>query len=146
MSAWFAACWQQLMQSYVYHFVGRSKAHIDACHWQRRVPPELPFPGNAETQELIQRWGNDPPAEYDIGPIFTPQLAANLLAIYPDLIVTGQWSDELDQLDRRMCSHTETGSSHLVLTRFLLQLGVNARRFRLRVKEDANATPQLAGT
>jgi hypothetical protein len=135
-----------VMQSYVYHFVGRSKAHIDACHWQRRVPPELPFPGNAETQDLIQRWGNDPPAEYDIGPIFTPQLAANLLAIYPDLIVTGQWSDEPHQLDRRLFSHTETGSSHLVLTRFLLQLGVNARRFRLRVKEDADATPQFAGT
>ena len=134
------------MQSYVYHFVGRSKAHIDECHWRRRDPPELPFPGNAQTQELIQLWRDDPPAEYDIGSIFTPQLAANLLAIYPNLVVTGQWSDEPYQLDRRMLSHTETGSSHLVLTRFLLQLGINARRFRLRVKEDNNATTQLAST
>jgi len=144
----YSAAWaiNPVMQSYVYHFVGPSKAHIDACRWQRLDPPELPFPGNSQTQELIQQWRDDPPAQYDIGPIFTPQLAANILAVYPDLIVKGQWSDEPCRLDRRMLSHTETGSSHLVLTRFLLQLGVNARRFRLRVKEDANATAQLAGT
>jgi hypothetical protein len=135
-----------VMQSYIYHFVGRTKEHIDNCVWQRSDPPELPFPGHSQTLELVQQWGDDPPATFDIGPIFTPQLAANLLAIYPELVITGHWSNEPHHVDSRMIIHNETGSSHLVLTRFLLQLGVNARRFQLRVTEDADATPQLAGT
>ena len=37
-----------------------------------------------------------------------------------------------------MLSHAETASPRLVLTRFLLRFGVNARRFRLRITEDAD--------
>ncbi len=32
-----------VMQSFVYHFIGPSKPHLDRCHWQRSNPPELPF-------------------------------------------------------------------------------------------------------
>jgi hypothetical protein len=135
-----------VMQSFIHHFIGRSKPNLEACRWQRTDPPELPFPANTQSRQLIEQWGDHPLAEYDIGPIFTPQLTANLLAVYPELFVTGEWSNEPFRLDPRMLSHAETASSHLVLTRFLLRLGVNARRFRLRVTEDADATPQPAGT
>jgi len=65
-----------------------------------------------------------------------------LLAVYPDLIVSGEWSSE----DIPANHADETHSAHLFLTRFLLRLGVNARRFQLRVRKDADATPQLTGT
>lgn len=135
-----------VMQSYIYHFIGKSKSHLTKCRWRRFDPPELPFENDAKAKRLIREWGKQPPAEHHIGPIFTPRHAANLLAVYPDLIVTGDWSHQPQRLDSRLISHTETTSSHLVLTRFLLRLGVNARRFRLRITEDAHATPQLAGT
>jgi hypothetical protein len=136
-----------VMQSFVHHFIGKSKPNLEACRWRRTDPPELPFPNNAKSDELVKQWNDHPPTEYDIGPIFTPQLAANLLAVYPNLIVTGEWSNDPFRLDRRMLSHAETASSHLVLTRFLLRLGVNARRFRLRITEDADGpTLQPAGT
>ncbi|QDT60656.1 hypothetical protein SV7mr_31800 [Stieleria bergensis] len=136
-----------VMQSYIYHFIGKSKPYMKACRWRRFDPPELPFPGDAKAKALIRDWGKQPPGEHDIGPIFTPRHAANLLAVYPDLIVTGDWSHESFRLDPRLLSHAETASSHLVLTRFLLRLGVNARRFRLRITEDADgSTLQPAGT
>ncbi len=68
-----------VMQSFVYHFIGPSKPHLDRCHWQRSNPPELPFPDNRQSSELINEWKDDPPARYDIGTIFRPDLAANLL-------------------------------------------------------------------
>jgi hypothetical protein len=135
-----------VMQSYIYHFIGKSKPHLAKCRWRRFDPPELPFENDAKAKRLVRQWGKQPPAEHHIGPIFTPRHAANLLAVYPDLTVTGDWSHQPQRLDSRLISHTETTSSHLVLTRFLLRLGVNARRFRLRITEDAHATPQLAGT
>jgi hypothetical protein len=135
-----------VMQSYVYHFIGKSKPHLAKCQWRRFDPPELPFANDPKAKRLIREWGGNPPAEYDVGPIFTPRHAANLLAVYPELVVSGQWSDEPERLDPRHISHAETTSSHLVLTRFLLRLGVNARRFRLRITEDAHAAPQSAGT
>ncbi len=52
--------------------------------------------------------------------------------------------DELTVYDERLTSLDETFSSHLVLTRFLIRLGVNARRFKLRIKEGDDATLQLA--
>ncbi|AMV35356.1 hypothetical protein VN12_24735 [Pirellula sp. SH-Sr6A] len=133
-----------VMQSFVYHFIGPSKPHLDRCRWQRSNPTELPFPDNRQSIELISEWKDDPPASYDIGSIFRPDLAANLLATYPNLIVSGTWSDELTVYDERLSSLDETFSSHLVLTRFLIRLGVNARRFKLRIKEGDDATLQLA--
>ena len=136
-----------VMQSFVHHFIGTSKSNLKTCRWRRTDPPELPFPSNTKSKELIQQWGVSPPEEHDIGPIFTPQLAGNLLAVYPYLTVTGEWSNDPFRLDPRMLSHADTASSHLVLTRFLLRLGVNARRFRLRITEDADeSTPHLAST
>ena len=133
-----------VMQSFVYHFIGPSKPHLDRCRWQRSDPPELPFPENRQSIELINEWKAAPPASYDIGSIFRPDLAANLLAVYPKLLVSGTWSDELTVYDERLTSLDETFSSHLVLTRFLIRLGVNARRFKLRIKEGDDATLQLA--
>jgi hypothetical protein len=133
-----------VMQSFVYHFIGPSKPHLDRCRWQRSNPPELPFPDNRQSIELINEWKADPPASYDIGSVFRPDLAANLLAVYPKLLVSGTWSDELTVYDERLTSLDETFSSHLVLTRFLIRLGVNARRFKLRIKEGDDATLQLA--
>jgi hypothetical protein len=104
----------------------------------------LPFPNNRQSSERIDEWKDNPPACYDIGSIFRPDLAANLLAVYPKLLVSGTWCDELTVYDERLTSLDETFSSHLVLTRFLIRLGVNARRFRLRVKEGDDATLQLA--
>jgi len=69
-----------------------------------------------------------------------------LLAVYPKIEVAGMWSDDLDLRDERLTSMDDTFSSHLVLTRFLLRLGVNARRFKLRVKDDTDAAIQLART
>ena len=134
-----------VMQSFVYHFIGPSKPHLDRCRWLRCDPPELPFPDNRQSIELINEWKDKPPARYDVGTIFRPDLAANLLATYPNLIVSGMWSDELTVYDERLTSLDETFSSHLlVLTRFLIRLGVNARRFKLRIKEGDDATLQLA--
>ncbi|KAA1258175.1 hypothetical protein LF1_06910 [Rubripirellula obstinata] len=145
-----AADWapNPVMQSCVYHFIGKSKPFLNKCRWRRFADPELPYPNHAPSQQVINNIGNNPPAEYDIGPIFTPELAANLLAAYPKLIVTGEWSNEPHRLDPRMLSHAETASTHLVLTRFFLRLGVNASRFRLRIKEDAvdGSTLAVAGT
>jgi hypothetical protein len=122
------------------------KPHLDRCRWQRSKPPELPFPDNRQSIELINEWKDDPPTSYDIGSIFRPDLAANLLAVYPKLLVSGTWSDELTVYDERLTNLDETFSSHLVLTRFLIRLGVNARRFKLRIKEGDDATIQLART
>ena len=137
-----------VMQSYIYHFIGKSKPYMKACRWRRFDPPELPFAGDAKAKALIREWGKQPPAQTDIGPVFTPRHAANLLAVYPDLVVTGDWSHEPQRIEQRMISHAETASSHLVLTRFLLRLGVNARRFRLRITEDAahGRATAVAGT
>ena len=135
-----------VMQSFIYHFIGPSKPHLDRCRWQRTDPPELPFPNQRDSIELINEWKQQPPAEFDIGPIFLPDFAANLLAVYPELKVTGTWSDDVSIRDERLTSMDDTFSSHLVLTRFLLRLGVNARRFKIRVKENTDATLQLART
>ncbi len=135
-----------VMQSFVYHFIGQSKPYLDRCRWQRTDPLELPYPGNKQASELIAEWRHNPPAQFDVGAIFRPELAANLLAVYPDLILTGDWSNDLSVRDERLSSLDDTFSSHLVLTRFVLRLGVNARRFKLRVKEDSHATNQPAST
>lgn len=136
----------QVMQSFIYHFIGASKPHLESCRWQRFDPPEVPFAGNAQSRMLISKWGNNPPATFDSGRVFRPELAANLLAVYPDLVLTGAWSNEPEVQRRRLDHYDETFATHLVLTRFLLRLGVNARRFHLRVTEDADATTQPAST
>ncbi|MDX1925285.1 MAG: hypothetical protein SFV81_02130 [Pirellulaceae bacterium] len=140
-----------VMQSYVYHFIGPSKAYLDACDWQRTNPPTLPFPNHQASIDFIARFTDRPPATWNIGPIFTTEFAANLLAVYPNLIVAGIWSDDLTPCDERLTNMDETFSSHLVLTRFLLRLGVNARRFKLRIantqeSEVVDARHQLASS
>lgn len=133
-----------VMQSFVYHFIGPSKLYLDRCRWQLTDPPELPYPENRRSIELIKEWKDEPPTIFDVGSVFRPDLAANLLAVYPNLTVSGTRSKELSVYDERLMSLDETFSSHLVLTRFLIPLGVNVRRFKLRIKEDANATLQSA--
>ena len=125
-----------VMQSYIYHFIGPSKAYLDGCDWQRTDPPMLPYPNHFPSVEFVKAFGEHPPAIFDIGPVFTPEFAANLLAVYPNLIVSGTWSDELNSRDERLTDMDETFSSHLVLTRFLLRLGINARRFKLRIADN----------
>jgi hypothetical protein len=95
---------------------------------------------------LIAKWGSNPPATFDIGRVFRPELAANLLAVYPDLVLTGAWSNAPEVQRRQLDHYDETFATHLVLTRFFLRLGVNARRFHLRVTEDADATTTPAGS
>ncbi|MEO1615488.1 MAG: hypothetical protein AAFV88_06535 [Planctomycetota bacterium] len=131
-----------VMQSFIYHFIGASKRQLEKCRWQRLDPPELPFPGDKQSRQLIESWEYEPPATHDIGTIKRLECVANLLAVYPELVVSGEWSSEDIPADHA----DETHSAHLFLTRFLLRLGVNARRFQLRVKEDAHATPQPSGT
>ncbi len=135
-----------VMQSFIYHFIGPSKPHLETCRWQRTDPPELPFPGHRPSVELINEWKRDPPTHFNVGPVFHPNFAANLLSVYPGLTVSGTWSDDLTVRDGRLTSMDYTFSAHLVLTRFLLRLGVNSRRFKLRVKDDTDATNQLAST
>lgn len=133
-----------MMRSFVYHFIGPSKPHLDRCRWRRSDPPELPLPGNRQSIELINEWKDDPPASFDVGSVFQPDLAANLLPVYPNLIVSATWSDDLSVYDERLTNMDETFPSHLVLSRFLIRLGVNIRCLKLRIKDDANATLQLA--
>ena len=134
-----------IMQSFIYHFIGPSKAYIEQCQWQRTDPPMLPFPQHKASMEFVARYNQSPPATFDIGPVFTSESAANLLATYPELIVSGTWSSDLTSSDQRLTEMDETFSSHLVLTRFLLRLGVNARRFKLRI-EDAQQSEVGDGT
>ncbi len=119
-----------VMQSFVYHFIGPSKPHLDRCRWQRSNPPELPFPDNRQSIELINDWKEDPPATYDIGSIFRPDLAANLLAVYPKLLVSGTWSDELTVYDERLTSLDENVFIPLCANSVSHPSGVNARRFK----------------
>ena len=122
-------------------------ALVRSIHRHHDDPPLIHVLDDGQPELRFSTNCPDEAAMVDIGPIFTPQITANLLAVYPNLTVTGEWSNEPFRLDRRMLSHAETASSHLVLTRFLLRLGVNARRFRLRITEDADAsTLQPAGT
>ncbi|WP_246112373.1 hypothetical protein [Allorhodopirellula solitaria] len=135
-----------VMQTWIYHFIQSSKHYLPDCRWQRNDLIELPFPGNKRSRDLISQWGSTPPATYDIGPILRVQPVANLLAAYPDLIVTGTWSNNPDLRASQLSESDDTFSSHLMLTRFLLRLGINARRFHLRATEEADATTQPAGT
>ncbi len=108
-----------VMQSFVYHFIGQSKPYLDRCRWLRTDPPELAYPGNRPSSELIAEWQHNPPAQSDVGSIFRPELAANLPAVYPDLIVTGDWSNDFSVRDERLSSLDDTFSSHLVLSEVL---------------------------
>jgi len=99
------------------------RSDLTVCSGNKIRPPE-----GVELQSLSQSVD---------GPL---RKSEQLLAVYPNLTVSGTWSDELSVYDERLTSLDETFSSHLVLTRFLIRLGVNARRFKLRIKEDANAT------
>lgn len=134
-----------VMQSYIYHFVGASKQRMDNCRWLRSDPPELPYPWDKASQPIIQQFAEKPPATYDLGPVCRAETAANLLAVYPQLIVSGTWTTNASQSSSDLLKQAATThTSHLLLTRLLLRLGVNARRFHLRITDDLNATLPVA--
>jgi hypothetical protein len=124
-----------VMQSYVYHFISKTKKHLQHCQWQRRDPVELPYSLNQRSRKLIELWKNDPPPTYDMGRILRVEPVANLLAVYPELIVSGTWHHRGTIDERRLTPDDDTQIPYLMLSRFLIRLGVNARRFRLRVTD-----------
>ena len=126
-----------VMQSFIYHFIGQSKSRMDGCRWQRTDPPELPHPWDKATQPIIDAFGTSPPASFDLGQVVRAETAANLLAVYPELIVSGTWTTKPAPSDPVLLQQaSKTYTAHLLLTRLLLRLGVNARRFHLRITDE----------
>ncbi len=83
-----------VMQSFIYHFIGQSKSRMDGARWQRTAPPELPHPWDKATQPIIDAFGTNPPTYYDLGQVVRAETAANLLAVYPELLVSGTWTTQ----------------------------------------------------
>ncbi|WP_235908792.1 hypothetical protein [Roseiconus nitratireducens] len=120
-----------IMQSFIYHFIRKSKKHIENCEWQRQDPLQLPYSQNQRSKKLIAAWKDSPPAHYDMGEILRVEPVANLLAVYPELTVSGTWKHGLAINEDRLTPDDDTSIPYLMLSRFLIRLGVNARRFQL---------------
>jgi hypothetical protein len=120
-----------IMQSFVYHFIRRAKKHIEDCQWQRQDPPQLPYSQNQRSKKLILAWGDSPPDHYEMGDILRVEPVANLLAVYPNLTVSGTWKHGTAINQNRLTPDDDTSIPYLMLSRFLIRLGVNARRFQL---------------
>ncbi|MEM9368201.1 MAG: hypothetical protein AAGD07_19570 [Planctomycetota bacterium] len=122
----------RVMQAFVYHFIRKTKKHLPECQWRRTNPPQLPYSKNLRSRKLIADWRDDPPAEFDMGKILRVEPVANLLAVYPDLVVSGTWQHSNTIDEKRLTPDDDTRIPYLMLSRFLIRLGVNARRFRIR--------------
>ena len=124
-----------VMQSYIYQFVGQTKKHLDGCRWQRTDPPELPYPWDQRAFNLIARFGQNPLAVWKASSCFHSDTIANLLAIYPGLLIqidpepilTRFQSDDIGCNDRAE-QFAATQTSYLKLPKLLLRLGPNSSR------------------
>jgi hypothetical protein len=123
------------MQSYIYHFVGPTKKYLDQCRWQRTSPPELPYPWDKRSRELVAGWGDEPPVSYTLESMVQIETAANLLAAYPNLgiiasesIVHRQTNCEDIGIKDRLGQFEVSCTSYMNLPRLLLRLGPNASR------------------
>jgi hypothetical protein len=130
-------CWvsNPVMQSYIYHFVARTKERLPEVRWQRTDPVELPYPWDKRSRVIVERWGNQPPDSFELENITHVETAANLLAAYPNLriIVSGSQDRQMKSCDAipnhdRCCQFAATHTSYLNLIRLLLRLGPNASR------------------
>ena len=124
-----------VMQSYVYHFVARAKERLPEVRWQRTDPLELPYPWDKRSRDLVESWGDDPPASFTLESTVHIETAANLLAAYPTLQIIIPCSTEaipvacesIKNHDR--CSQfAATHTSYLNLLKLLLRLGPNSSR------------------
>ncbi|MCE3017138.1 MAG: hypothetical protein LW870_14860, partial [Pirellula sp.] len=130
-------CWvsNPVMQSYIYHFVARTKERLPEVRWQRTDPLELPYPWDKRSRAIVERWGNRPPESFGLENITKVETAANLLAAYPNLRIFATDSREeysvgceaIRKHDRYRQFDTSC-TSYLNITKLLLRLGPNARR------------------
>ncbi|MDX1925288.1 MAG: hypothetical protein SFV81_02145 [Pirellulaceae bacterium] len=130
-------CWlsNPVMQSYIYHFVARTKERLPEVRWKRADPVELPYPWDKRSRAIVDGWGNRPPDSFSLENITQVETAANLLTAYPNLKITVNDSMEffapccssISSHDRRgQFEATHTG--YLNLLKLLLRLGPNAAR------------------
>jgi hypothetical protein len=124
-----------VMQSYIYHFVGPTKKYLDQCRWQRTSPPELPYPWDKRSRDLVAVWGDQPPVSYTLESIVQIETAANLLAAYPNLgiiasesTIRRQINCEAIGIQDRRAQFDASRTSYMNLPRLLLRLGPNACR------------------
>jgi hypothetical protein len=127
-----------VMQSFIYHFVGPTKKHLDQCRWQRTIPPELPYPWDAKANALANRFGENPPRIWKASNCLQSDTIANLLAIYPQIRIeimqvldqSPRQTDEVRNVDRNQ-QFNATHTSYLCLPKLLLRLGPNSRRINI---------------
>ena len=127
-----------VMQSYIYHFVGPTKKYLDQCRWQRTDPPELPYPWDAKAYSLVKRFGENPPAVWQVSNCLHSDTIANLLAIFPQIQIQIKpapeqipcRTDEVRKFDRNQ-PFAANYTSYLNLPRLLIRLGPNASRVSL---------------
>lgn len=124
-----------VMQSYIYHFVGPTKKHLEQCRWQRTDPPEIPYPWDSKARSLINRFGNAPPAVWSECNCQSADTIGNLLAAYPDLIIrtnAAPLAQKHQEIAIASCDRVHqfaaTRTSYLSLAKLLLRLGPNASR------------------
>jgi len=128
----------RVMQSYIYHFVGRTKRYLDQCRWQRIDPPEFPYPWDTKAKMLINRFGDAPPPVWEAASCLHSDTIANLLAVFPEM------RNQINQLlEQSLCQADEvkksgrnqqsaaTYTSYLSLPTLLLRLGPNASRISI---------------
>jgi hypothetical protein len=124
-----------VMQSYIYHFVGPTKKYLDQCRWQRTSPPELPYPWDKRSRELVAGWGDEPPVSYTLESMVQIETAVNLLSVYPNLgiiasesIIHRQTNCVAIGIHDRRGQFDASCTSYMNLPRLLLRLGPNASR------------------
>jgi hypothetical protein len=131
-----------VMQNYIYHFVGQTKKHLERCRWQRTDPPELPYPWDQRAFNLIERFGLNPPAVWKASSCFQSDTIANLLAVFPNLLIqigpepvlAPCRSNEIGRNDRAQ-QFAATHTSYLNLPKLLLRLGPNSSRLLVATQD-----------
>jgi hypothetical protein len=115
-------CWvsNPVMQSYIYHFVARTKERLPEVRWQRTDPVELPYPWDKRSRAIVERWGNQPPDSFELENITHVETAANLLAAYPNLriIVSGSQDRQMKSCDA-IANHDRCGQFAATYTSYL---------------------------
>ncbi len=144
-------CWvsNPVMQSYIYHFVARTKERLPEVRWQRTNPLELPYPWDKRSRDLVRNWSDKPPDSFSLENVTHIETAANLLAAYPNLevIVSGTIDGQPRSCDtipnqNRSEQFAATHTSYLNLLKILLRLGPNASRLVSKQKVSIDQTCQ----